>query len=164
MPLTHHTANAYRRHAPQNWAPKSASWAVQNYAAAVRVVPQPADRCRLEYRLPGSDINPFLALAFVLGAGLWGLESERRAPAGTDRWGTGSYGCLPEGAALPHDLFEAIDRLARSERAQRDLGRDLRAASSSKRAARRRPRCAARPVRPSAPDISKSFRVRNNNE
>ena len=115
MPLTHHTANAYRRHAPQNWAPKSASWAVQNYAAAVRVVPQPASHCRLEYRLPGSDINPFLALAFVLGAGLWGLETDAELPPELTGGGPG----LPvsEGAALPHDLFEAIDRLARSERA-----------------------------------------------
>ena len=116
MPLTHHTANAYRRHAPQNWAPKSASWAVQNYAAAVRVVPQPADRCRLEYRLPGSDINPFLALAFVLGAGLWGLESGAELPPELTGGGPGH---MPSGgAALPHDLFEASDRLARSERAQ----------------------------------------------
>ena len=115
MPLTHHTANAYRRHAPQNWAPKSASWAVQNYAAAVRVVPQPAERCRLEYRLPGSDINPFLALAFVLGAGLWGLDSDAELPPELTGGGPGLR--VAGGAALPHDLFEAIDRLARSERA-----------------------------------------------
>ena len=115
MPLTHHTVNAYRRHAPQNWAPRTASWAVQNYAAAVRVIPQPADRCRLEYRLPGSDINPFLALAFVLGAGLWGLESDAELPPELTGGGPGLT--VAEGAALPHDLFEAIDRLARSERA-----------------------------------------------
>ena len=115
MPLTHHTVNAYRRHAPQNWAPRTASWAVQNYAAAVRVVPQPADRCRLEYRLPGSDINPFLALAFVLGAGLWGLESDADLPPELTGGGPGLT--VAGGAVLPHDLFEATDRLARSERA-----------------------------------------------
>ena len=105
-----------RRHAPQNWAPKSASWAVQNYAAAVRVVPQPANRCRLEYRLPGSDTNPFLALAFVLGAGLWGLDSDAELPPELTGGGPGLM--VSEGAALPHDLFEAVDRLARSERAE----------------------------------------------
>ena len=120
MPLTHHTANAYRRHAPQNWAPKSASWAVQNYAAAVRVVPEPAERCRLEYRLPGSDINPFLALAFVLGAGLWGMDSGAELPPELTGGGPGLT--VPGGAALPHDLFEAIDRLARSERAREIWG------------------------------------------
>ena len=120
MPLTHHTANAYRRHAPQNWAPKSASWAVQNYAAAVRVVPHPAERCRLEYRLPGSDINPFLALAFVLGAGLWGMDSGAELPPELTGGGPGLT--VPGGAALPHDLFEAVDRLARSERAREIWG------------------------------------------
>ena len=99
MPLTHHTANAYRRHAPQNWAPKTASWAVQNYAAAVRVVPQPADRCRLEYRLPGSDINPFLALAFVLGAGLWGLDSNAELPPELTGGGPGLTVVRGRGAA-----------------------------------------------------------------
>ena len=115
MPLTHHTANAYRRHAPQNWAPKTASWAVQNYAAAVRVVPRPADRCRLEYRLPGADINPFLALAFVLGAGLWGLDSDAELPPGLTGGGPGLT--VAGGTMLPHDLCEATDRLARSARA-----------------------------------------------
>ena len=115
MPLTHHTANAYRRHAPENWAPKSASWAVQNYAAAVRVVPQPPAQCRLEYRLPGSDINPFLALAFVLGAGLWGLETEAALPPELTGGGPGLT--VPGGEALPHDLYEATGRLAGSERA-----------------------------------------------
>ena len=115
MPLTHHTANAYRRHAPQNWAPKTASWAVQNYAAAVRVVPEPAERCRLEYRLPGSDINPFMALAFVLGAGLWGLEADAGLPPELTGGGPGLT--VAGGTALPHDLFEATDRLARSDRA-----------------------------------------------
>ena len=115
MPLTHHTANAYRRHAPENWAPKSASWAVQNYAAAVRVVPQPPAQCRLEYRLPGSDINPFLVLAFVLGAGLWGLETEAALPPELTGGGPGLT--VPGGEALPHDLYEATGRLAGSERA-----------------------------------------------
>jgi len=115
MPLTHHTANAYRRHAPENWAPKSASWAVQNYAAAVRAVPEPAARCRLEYRLPGSDTNPFLALAFVLGAGLWGLGTEAALPPELTGGGPGLG--VPGGEALPHDLYEATGRLARSERA-----------------------------------------------
>lgn len=115
MPLTHHTVNSYRRHAPQNWAPRRASWAVQNYAAAVRVIPEPASHCRLEYRLPGSDINPFLALAFVLGAGLWGLESAAGLPPELTGGGPGLT--VSGGDALPHDLYEATDRLARSERA-----------------------------------------------
>ena len=149
MPLTHHTTNSYRRHAPQNWAPKTASWAVQNYAAAIRVVPQPADRCRLEYRLPGSDINPFLALAFVLGAGLWGLETDAELPPELTGGGPGHVPA--EGAALPHDLFEALDRLARSEHADRIWGeafvRHLLEACRQEEAALRRETSAAERAR-----------------
>ena len=81
MALTHATPNAYRRIAPGNWAPKNASWAEQNYAAAVRVVTGPDARGRLEYRLPGADANPYLNLAFALGASLWGIEHEAPLPA-----------------------------------------------------------------------------------
>lgn len=120
MPMTHNTTNAYRRHAPGNWAPKSASWAVQNYAAAVRVVPEPVDRCRLEYRLPGADINPHLGLAFVLGAGLWGLAQDCALP---DELTSGAPQDAPAQSrddehALPHDLFTATERMAASSAAE----------------------------------------------
>ena len=116
MPLTHHTANSYRRHAPGNWAPKSASWAVQNYSAAVRLVPQPEQSCRLEYRLPGSDINPFLALSYVLGAGLWGLEQGTKLPQ--EFTGGGPDQMPADSASLPHDLYTATEQLDASETAR----------------------------------------------
>ena len=116
MPFSHHTVNAYRRLAPGNWAPKSASWAVQNYSAAVRVVAAPDSRCRLEYRLPGADTNPFLTLAFALGAGLWGVENETVLPP---EFAGGGPDVMPvDGVPLPHDLFEASERLAVSEAAR----------------------------------------------
>ena len=109
MALTHHTVNSYRRLAPGNWAPKAATWAVENYAAAVRVVTTNEDRCRLEYRLPGSDTNPFLALAFALGAGLRGIESGAALPPAFEGGGPDE---MPDvGVPLPHDLFEATRRL-----------------------------------------------------
>ncbi len=112
MALTHHTVNAYRRHAPGNWAPKTASWAVQDYAAGTRVVSSAEAACRLEYRLPGADTNPYLALAFVLGAGLWGIENERELPP--PLVGGGPH-AVPEAAtALPHDLLMAAERIERS--------------------------------------------------
>ncbi len=115
MALTHHTTNSYRRIAPGNWAPKSASWARQNYSAAVRAVVSPQDVCRMEYRLPGADANPYLNLAYVLGAGLWGIEAKAELPA---EFTGGSPDEMPENAVpLPHDLFEAADCLAGSERA-----------------------------------------------
>jgi glutamine synthetase len=116
MALTHHTTNAYRRIAPGNWAPKSASWAIQNYAAAVRVVTAPAGRCRLEYRLPGADAHPYLNLAYLLGAGLWGIEQDAALP---EQLAGGGPDEMPaDGTGLPHDLFTAAARLAASDRAK----------------------------------------------
>jgi len=115
MPLTHTNANSYRRLAPGNWAPKSASWAVQNYSSAIRIVPEPASHCRLEYRLPGSDINPFLALSFVIGAGLWGMENGAALPA--EFTGGGPDEMPADSASLPHDLYTATNRMAASETA-----------------------------------------------
>lgn len=112
MALTHHTTNAYRRIAPGNWAPKSASWAIQNYSAAIRIVPIPKSHCRLEYRLPGADANPHLNLAFILGAGLWGIENKMEIPK---MFTGGGPDEMPDGGvSLAHDLFVAADRLDRS--------------------------------------------------
>lgn len=116
MALTHHTTNSYRRMAPGNWAPKSASWARQNYSAAIRIVTAPDSHCRLEYRLPGADANPYLNLAYILGAGLWGIETGAELPA---EFTGGGPDEMPDGAApLAHDLFVAADRIDRSERAK----------------------------------------------
>ncbi len=113
MPLTHHNPNAYRRLAPGNWAPKSASWARQNYSSAIRVVTSPDPACRLEYRLPGADANPYLNLAFILGAGLWGIETKAELP---EEFAGGGPDEMPsDGIPLPHDLFTATARMAQAE-------------------------------------------------
>jgi glutamine synthetase len=116
MALTHHTPNSYRRHAPGNWAPKSASWARQNYSAAVRVITAPDSHCRLEYRLPGADANPFLNLAYILGAGLWGTETKAELPE--EFTGGGPHDPPSDDQPLAHDLFIAADRLDASDDAK----------------------------------------------
>ena len=107
--MSHHTVNAYRRHSPGNWAPKTSSWAPENYSVGVRVVAAPEDRCRLEYRLPGSDTNPFLTLSFAIAACLWGIETDAELPppfldGGPDAGAEG-------GEPLPRTLAEAAERL-----------------------------------------------------
>lgn len=118
MALSHHTVNAYRRHAPGNWAPKRINWAPQNYSAALRVVSRPADRCRLEYRLPGADTNPYLTMAFVIAAGLSGIDRQLSLPAPFLGGSPDAAGA--EGVQLPRDLGEAAERLQASTTA-RDL-------------------------------------------
>ena len=120
LAMTHHNVNSYRRHSPGNWAPKTASWAVQNYSVGVRVVPAPAGAARLEYRLPGADVNPYLGLAFALGAGLWGMETKAELPPPFLGGGPNE---MPKGdVPLPHDLFEAAERLGASAAARAIFG------------------------------------------
>lgn len=116
MALTHHTPNSYRRHAPGNWAPKSASWARQNYSAAIRVITAPDTHCRLEYRLPGADANPCLNLAYILGAGLWGIETRAELPE--EFSGGGPQDIPSDELPLAHDLFVAAARLDQSATAK----------------------------------------------
>ncbi len=124
LALCAHTVNAYRRLTPGNWAPQTASWAPQNYAAAIRAVAEPESRCRLEYRLPASDTNPYLALAMMLGAGLDGIERNAEPPPPIATAGTGEAAPRESAGAprLPHDLFEATERLAGSRRARAIFG------------------------------------------
>ena len=123
MALTHHTTNSYRRIAPGNWAPKSASWARQNYSSAIRIVTAPDSHCRLEYRLPGADANPYLNLVYVLGAGLWGIETQ--AELGDEFTGGGPDEMPRDGAPLPHGLFVAADRLDRCDTAKAIWGEEF---------------------------------------
>lgn len=123
MALTHSNPNSYRRIAPGNWAPKTASWAEQNYAAAVRFVSSPESHGRLEYRLPGADANPYLSLAFVLGAGLWGINNQSRLPppliSGSPLDSTSTQN------TLSHDLYEATRRLDASTLSREIWGQEF---------------------------------------
>lgn len=120
LALPAHTVNAYRRLTPGNWAPRSATWAVQNYASAVRVVPGPEPVARMEYRLSASDTNPYLTLAMIIAAGLHGIDNNTSLPAPMDGGGPDE---TPEGVpTLPHDLFEATERLQASATAREIFG------------------------------------------
>lgn len=118
--LCAHTVNAYRRFAPGSWAPKSVSWAEFTFTTAIRSVPSKHDSARLEFRLPGADCNPYLALALLLGSGLDGLEEKLPAPPASPDNGPDN---IPEGGIrLPASLAEAAERLAESDHARRLFG------------------------------------------
>ena len=55
--------NSYARLTPGFWAPTSATWGVDNRTVAIRVIPGSENSHRLEYRVPGSDVNPYLSMA-----------------------------------------------------------------------------------------------------
>ncbi len=55
------------------------TWGVDNRTATFRVLPGSPKATRLETRAPGADMNPYLAIAAVLAAGLEGVEKELEA-------------------------------------------------------------------------------------
>jgi glutamine synthetase len=71
------TINSYKRYVPGVWAPLSPSWGIDNRTCALRVIdPESAGAARIECRQAAADINPFIAMATCLAAGLWGIEHE----------------------------------------------------------------------------------------
>ena len=66
--------NSYKRFVVGTFAPTKAIWSLDNRTAGYRVVAENTDNIRVECRIGGSDLNPYLALASQLAAGLTGIE------------------------------------------------------------------------------------------
>ncbi|MEO0668432.1 MAG: glutamine synthetase family protein [Pseudomonadota bacterium] len=74
-------ANSYARMVPGAHAPTAVCWAYENRTAALRVPGGPPAARRIEHRMAGGDINPYLMLAAVLGAMANGIEDAALPPA-----------------------------------------------------------------------------------
>jgi glutamine synthetase len=73
-PLFWPTINSYKRLVDGFWAPVKPTWGIDNRTASFRVLAGSPKSTRLETRCPGADVNPYLAMAAVLAAGLHGVE------------------------------------------------------------------------------------------
>jgi glutamine synthetase len=67
--------NSYKRFAEGSFAPTAVAWGHDNRTCAMRAVGHGPAR-RIESRVPGADVNPYLALAAMIAAGLHGLDGE----------------------------------------------------------------------------------------
>ena len=67
--------NSYKRYAAESWAPTSISWGRDNRTCGFRIVGHGSSR-RVECRIPGADMNPYLGIAALLAAGLDGIENQ----------------------------------------------------------------------------------------
>jgi glutamine synthetase len=113
------TVNSYKRYVPGVWAPLTASWGEDNRTCAIRTIFGDAGATRIEYRQTAADINPYIAIATCLAAGLWGIEHKMTPPPP----GRGDASTEASGfSALPRTLKEATQRLAASENAKKILG------------------------------------------
>ena len=66
--------NSYKRFVPGSFAPTALAWGHDNRSCALRVVGHEPTSLRVECRVPGADVNPYLALAAIVAGGLYGIE------------------------------------------------------------------------------------------
>jgi glutamine synthetase len=71
--------NSYKRYVANSWAPTSLAWGHDNRSCGFRVVGHGPSQ-RVETRIPGADVNPYLAYAALIAAGLRGIEEELELP------------------------------------------------------------------------------------
>ncbi|KTS56023.1 glutamine synthetase [Microbacterium testaceum] len=74
------TINSYKRFALGSFAPTGIAWGVDNRTCALRVVGH-GSSLRVENRVPGGDVNPYLAVSAIIAGGLYGVENELPLPA-----------------------------------------------------------------------------------
>jgi glutamine synthetase len=77
------TINSYKRYAAGSWAPTTLAWGHDNRTCGFRLVGHGASK-RVETRIPGGDVNPYLAFAAMIAAGLYGIENELELPPGLE--------------------------------------------------------------------------------
>jgi glutamine synthetase len=73
------TINSYKRYAAGSWAPTTLAWGRDNRTCGFRVVGHGGSK-RVETRIPGGDVNPYLAFAAIVAAGLHGIEKQLELP------------------------------------------------------------------------------------
>ena len=119
LPMFAPTINSYKRLVEGAWAPTTLTWAPDNRTVALRILSGSSKSCRLETRVPGSDVNPYLAMAACLAAGLYGIRNKLKLkqPATVGN-GYKDY----SNGVLPSTLIEATEQMKNSNVAKEILG------------------------------------------
>ncbi|GAB3263140.1 glutamine synthetase family protein [Nocardioides dilutus] len=111
--------NSYKRFAAGSFAPTAIAWGQDNRTCAVRLVGKGAG-ARMENRVPGADVNPYLALAAMVAGGLHGIE--QGLPLEAELVGNAYDSDKPH---VPSTMLEARDRFAASEVARACFGDEV---------------------------------------
>lgn len=112
--------NSYKRFADRSFAPTVVAWGVDNRTCALRVVGHGASM-RVECRVPGGDVNQYLAVAALIAGGLHGIESELPLPEPA----TGNAYEQDGAGRLPGTLAEAMTLFDTSAVARRAFGDEV---------------------------------------
>ena len=108
-------ANSYARLVPDALAPIRCDWAAESRAVALRTISAPHGISRIEHRLPGADVNPYLALAACTAGILAGIEGDLRPPPSGEA----------TAALIPATPVEAAAALVADRRLSERLGTSI---------------------------------------
>lgn len=111
--------NSYKRFAKASFAPTKTVWSVDNRTAGFRLCGADSAAIRVECRIPGSDMNPYLVMAAMIAAGMAGIEEglELQPPVTGD-----VYEADQKGAEIPRNLRDAVDALRQSQMLRDAMG------------------------------------------
>lgn len=113
--------NSYKRFMEGTFAPTKAIWSMDNRTAGYRICGADTKAVRIECRVGGADLNPYLAMAALIAAGINGIENKMHLE---DEFVGDAYG--GEGVReIPHTLRDAIDELDKSSMLRNAFGDDV---------------------------------------
>jgi glutamine synthetase len=113
------TINSYKRYAAGSWAPTTLAWGHDNRTCGFRIVGH-GSSLRTESRIPGGDVNPYLAFAALIAAGLYGIENELELPPPLE-----GNAYESDAERFPGALREAIEALEQGTMARAALGDEV---------------------------------------
>jgi glutamine synthetase len=111
--------NSYKRYAAGSWAPTTLAWGLDNRTCGFRIVGHGGSK-RVETRIPGGDVNPYLAFAAMIAAGLHGIEARLEAPPALE-----GNAYESDAKRFPSTLRDAIDALEQGSVARAAFGDEV---------------------------------------
>jgi glutamine synthetase len=111
--------NSYKRYAEGSFAPTAVAWGHDNRTCSLRVVGH-GPSLRVENRVPGGDVNPYLALAAMIASGLHGIDAELELEPPFE--GNAYTADKPR---VPSTLLQARELFAGSDVAREAFGEDV---------------------------------------
>ena len=111
--------NSYKRYAEGSFAPTSVAWGRDNRTCALRVVGH-GPSLRVENRVAGGDVNPYLALAAMIASGLHGIDAGLELEPAFE-----GNAYLSDKPRVPSTLLQARELFAASDVARAAFGEDV---------------------------------------
>lgn len=111
--------NSYKRYVEGSFAPTAVAWGMDNRTCALRVVGH-GHSLRVENRVPGGDVNQYLAVAALIAGGLYGIEHELELEPMLE-----GNAYVSDAARVPSTLRDAAELFAASEVASTAFGEDV---------------------------------------